>query len=40
MDGINRLHQQLDAELKASSGSAKVMIEQEEKTLQAIQKNL
>ena len=40
MNGLNTVRQQLDAELKASSGSAKVMIEQEEKTLQAIQKNL
>jgi hypothetical protein len=40
MDGVNMLHQQLEAELKVSSGSAKVMIEGEEKTLQAIQKKL
>ena len=40
MDGVNMLHQQLEAELKVSSGSAKVTIEGEEKTLQAIQKKL
>src|SRR5215469_16580033 len=40
MDGLNTVRQQLDAELKVSSGSAKVMIEGEEKTLQAIQKHL
>ena len=40
MNGLNTVRQQLDAELKASSGSAKVTIEGEEKTLQAIQKHL
>jgi hypothetical protein len=40
MNGLNTVRQQLDAELKASSGSAKVTIEGEEKTLQAIQKKL
>ena len=40
MNGLNTVRQQLDAELKVSSGSAKVMIEGEEKTLQAIQKHL
>jgi hypothetical protein len=39
-NGLNTVRQQLDAELKASSGSTKVMIEGEEKTLQAIQKHL
>jgi hypothetical protein len=40
MNGLNMLQHQLDAELKGSSGSAKAMIEGEENTLRAIEKNL